>query len=165
MVGRTSVWSENTLSSRPRRPTPGPASPSRWRVMSCWKSPWFQATWNRRDRASSDRAGRSRGAVAAAGGEEEVVVVAEHGERRRARRALGHHVQALHLRLVGEPERQLVDGAGDRVGGDQGIEVLLHLTGHRVGRRGLAGDVDRRRVVAVHRERRGVAALAWPAGD
>src|SRR5215471_5025525 len=43
MVGRTSVWSEKTLSSRPCLFTPGPAIAIQVRVMSSCTSPWFQA--------------------------------------------------------------------------------------------------------------------------
>ena len=66
-------------------------------------------------------AGRTCHAVASAGCEEEVVIVAEHGERRRACQTLGHHVQEFHLGLIRQKRRQLIDVAGDRVGGHQRV--------------------------------------------
>ena len=90
---------------------------------------------------------------------EEVVVVAEDGERRRALRAEGDHVQQPHLGPVSQQLRQFVGVAGDRVGGGQRVDVMLHGPRERVGRPRIGVDVHVRSIVAVNRERRAVHAL------
>ena len=101
----------------------------------------------------TDGGGRGRTAAVVAG-LEEIVVVAENGERGVALRARRDHVQQLHLGPVGQQLRQHVGVAGNRVGGDQRVDVLLHGPGGRVGRARVGVDVDVGRIVAVHRERR-----------
>ena len=99
------------------------------------------------------------GACATVAGFEEVVVVAEHGHRRCPRGARRDHVQDLHFRLVGQQPRQLIGVAGHRIGSDQRVEIVLHGAGDRISRSGIAVDINRRRVVTVHRERRAVGTL------
>src|SRR5262245_26383472 len=43
IVGRTSVWSVHTLSTRPRGRTPGPTYPTHVLAISSWIDPWFHA--------------------------------------------------------------------------------------------------------------------------
>ena len=122
-------------------------------------SPWFQAKLWRRPRRD-ERALRRRGAIRPAGREEEPVGIGERSECRSPEWIRRHHVKRLHLRLVRERDHDVVlDRVRVRVQPAELTHLTLERASRGIGLAGIAGDVDVRRVVRVHREVRRVTEL------
>src|SRR5258708_125645 len=104
-------------------------------------------------------AGRRAERRGLAEGLEEVVRIAEQDEIRRAVRIMGDHVEETQLRMIRQRLRDLVVGIDDRVEAHERAGLPLERAGHRGGLRRIAVDMDARRVVEMHAERRGIAEL------